>query len=1404
MYEKMLMEYSNSSGSAMAENEVRMGSWETKINQLRNAINSFYNDIINTDFVKGIIGGITLLINNFGNLKTILGIIFTLLAVNKGTAFLTFLKNFSLSTMLLNSSLVQTQARLAGVEFAQMRLMTTTQMLTFATKGLWAVMLANPIGLVVGAVTAVIMAFDFMGARAERSAQKQKEAFDELNRGINSLKQQTAEAKNLASQYESLSAISSRTTDEETKLEDIRSRLITQFPDLIDGYDAEGKAILGSSESIQQAIKDNEELLKIKQEQMAIAFTTDGKTNFSQLQKDQERLDLLTKHKEEYLKTIEDINNGSQNKIDEYGNDSLAIAKNNLKGIKDELSTLSTKVLESRKDLSVLAEAFLQSSDSAKSLGKEAVTKLIYDLSKLKDESKITGEEFTKIFDGLKNSDFSSELSKAKTELEKLAKSGASKDVIGNTYEKAISYLSPYLKALGISGEEAGKILKDMLNLPNATEASNKINNVTTSLKSLQKTLSDSSSAITEIQSALDEYAENKAFSLDTLVKLADKHESLIGILGDEKAVHQELTNIIEQEQEKSRQAYIVMLNGSEDFYNKNIEGIQKFVAGLDGAREVDLSGAKSLAEAKLKVENELMKNLAGMWSQYYDAQGNMTKANIIDGGRTIVGQDGKETYITPEMRAQLKAYYDASSAVKKKFDDIAMSGTKSIDFSKLGMSKSDSKKKEEKPLSIESTTQALINQIQQEYLLQKAKSDSIQKDLSQAQSQKDYAKTLELTNSLIASQIKETELLSTARSKINQAKDSAISSASSQFGDVSERWFTGNDNQESVAYIEEKNKASEETRKIMEETFKTLQLLRNAWMSNKSAMDENAESSKQIQSTILDINYSIATQSLESYSSSIDSISDSLSLLKSEQSQYDQQSTQYSDNQKQQIELLKQKSEAIQSEIDHLQILIATTNLTANAQEELKSTITSLYSSLSSTKSETLSIYNSIADSIISTMKRAYEKQKDIAIKSIEDEMEKEDSRHEKKLENLDKEMQRYQDAYDAKIKLIDDEANAEDYNSNLTSAQKEAQDVRNKINILIPDDSIEAQFKREQLEKELADKIIEIEKMQKDHSRDLRKDALSDQLDDYKTDMDAKKDSEDAKYKSIKDSLNKQKTDTEYMYNELINDERKYASMRLAIINGNTDAIKSKLSSFLSDFGSMNKSTTRELGESWNDLLDLIDEVKSASESVKDVKGNSSSSSSSSSSKINVYGASEDISNAKAIGGTSKFNYITIPLGSSASQAKSGDLVLGGKVAVTGAGSGERIGGVTASDTAELFRKRIASLDTGGQTPDFVGGKLAVLHGSEIINTKFDSLNLLKAMDISKNIINTFKFPDFSNIKLNSSQQQTMEFNFDNLIHVQGDVTKDSLPTLKDIAKYTINELNKTFNRSGILRGV
>jgi len=827
----MLEDYSNASGSAMAENEVRMGSWETKINQLRNAINNFWNNTIDTGLVKSMIGGITLLINNFGNLRTILGLVFTLLAVNKGAVFLKFLKDFSLSTILLNSSLVQTQARLAGMSFAQIGLMGTTTALNFAIKGLWATMLANPIGLVVGAVTAVIVAFDFMGARAERSAQKQKEVFDELNRSINSLKQQTSEAKNLASQYESLSAISSRTINEETKLEEIRSRLITQFPDLIDGYDAEGKAILGSSESIQQAIKDNEELLKVKQEQMAITFTTDGKNDFSQLQKDQERLDLLIKHKDEYLKTIEDINSGSQNKIDEYGNNSLEIAKNNLKGIKDELSTLSAKVLESRKDLSILAEAFLQSSDSAKSLGKEAVTKLIYDLSKLKDESKITGEEFTKIFDGLKSSDFSSELNKAKIVLEELAKSGANKDIIGNTYEKAISDMSPYLIALGISAEETNKILKDMFNIPNVQLAKEKINDFSSSLTTLQKTLSDASSSISEIQTALKEYNDNGKFNIDTIIKLSEKHKELIPLLGDEKGLHQELTNIIHQEQEASRQAYANMLMDSAEYYQKNIEGVNSLVKGLNLGYNKDLENFKSLADAKFKVDQALIQKLASEWSNFYKA-GKLV-AQPLDAGRTLVDANGRASGngygISPEMKANtdgLKDYINQMSAFSSALDDIAMKGTSSIDFSGIGMSGGKEKEKKPQEPSYTDPIQAIINEINLESKLTAEKNKAIQADLDLATSNKNYSLQLQKT----------TELLKGQTDEINQLQQANYKLMSE--GDKVGAWNYIDENGEATKqYYDTFNSSSAEAQKLMQDELSKLSTIKKAINENTQAI---------------------------------------------------------------------------------------------------------------------------------------------------------------------------------------------------------------------------------------------------------------------------------------------------------------------------------------------------------------------------------------------------------------------------------------------------------------------------------------------------------------------------------------------------------------------------------------
>lgn len=52
MYDRMLSEYLNSTGSAMSENETRMDSWQSKANQFSNAMAKMWDNTISTDLVK--------------------------------------------------------------------------------------------------------------------------------------------------------------------------------------------------------------------------------------------------------------------------------------------------------------------------------------------------------------------------------------------------------------------------------------------------------------------------------------------------------------------------------------------------------------------------------------------------------------------------------------------------------------------------------------------------------------------------------------------------------------------------------------------------------------------------------------------------------------------------------------------------------------------------------------------------------------------------------------------------------------------------------------------------------------------------------------------------------------------------------------------------------------------------------------------------------------------------------------------------------------------------------------------------------------------------------------------------------------------------------------------------------
>lgn len=311
------------------------------------------------------------------------------------------------------------------------------------------------------------------------------------------------------------------------------------------------------------------------------------------------------------------------------------------------------------------------------------------------------------------------------------------------------------------------------------------------------------------------------------------------------------------------------------------------------------------------------------------------------------------------------------------------------------------------------------------------------------------------------------------------------------------------------------------------------------------------------------------------------------------------------------------------------------------------------------------ISANTKIADDSISILKNAIEMVKDLEIKAIDKRMESEDKRHENVIKNLD-----------AELKALQDLEDANDYAKDLTKSQQEVRDLQNELTLWERDDSIEAIAKRAELSKQLKEKQEGLAEKQHDHDVELRKKDLKNQ-----------KAIEDNKYNNVKNSLEKEKKDREYYWNEILNNEQKFSDMRTQIINGNTSEINSSLNEYLARFKSANKQNIQEIGASWTALQSQISSIANMKMDLPKVQNPSSYAPSS---VKTVYGNATDIANAQnaaiAAGKASQFNFVTVNDGN-AGMAGSGDIVLGGTAAISNTGSGTRIGGYTAQDTLNAF---------------------------------------------------------------------------------------------------------------------
>jgi hypothetical protein len=167
----------------------------------------------------------------------------------------------------------------------------------------------------------------------------------------------------------------------------------------------------------------------------------------------------------------------------------------------------------------------------------------------------------------------------------------------------------------------------------------------------------------------------------------------------------------------------------------------------------------------------------------------------------------------------------------------------------------------------------------------------------------------------------------------------------------------------------------------------------------------------------------------------------------------------------------------------------------------------------------------------------------------------------------------------------------------------------IVDKINVLSLDNSIKAKAQLKDSNTQLTEKDEAIADKQHQHTIDLRKQNLNDQLDSYQTDINAKKDAEDEKYDAEKDRLDELKEETEKYWEDQINNERKWATLKQHIMSGTLKTVQSDFSNFTKILN--NNLTT--IGQSITN--NLIDKMKNAStlaqstiNDINNISGNNS----------------------------------------------------------------------------------------------------------------------------------------------------------------------------------------------------
>ena len=473
-----------------------------------------------------------------------------------------------------------------------------------------------------------------------------------------------------------------------------------------------------------------------------------------------------------------------------------------------------------------------------------------------------------------------------------------------------------------------------------------------------------------------------------------------------------------------------------------------------------------------------------------------------------------------------------------------------------------------------------------------------------------------------------------------------------------------------------------------------------------------------------------------------------------------------------------------------------------------LKKTVLDANESIEEANRKIRDSYNEIADQVINLYKELIQIQRNEAIKALEKEQEAFERAYRKRMEMLDDELEAYEKIIKEKLKLLDQEIDEEDWQKRLAEKQKERQELLAEHNRWMLDDSLEGRKRVSELKEQIEQLDVEIAEMMTNRERELRRRSLEQQLQDKREQIEKQREIEQENYDRQRELFQQQREEINQYYEDLLNDERKFAKMREDILKGNVQNIKNELNQFANfvknNMTSIGKSISQNLLDKIKEAQSLLSQINKAAPSPSSGKSSSGTSSSKSSSSSSSKSSGSSSSSKKpTVGGKARVKSANTKAYLDSygrqvkpwkDQAKAAGIRYDTPLYVVNMKNGYVALSKTkrVSDAIAWVKLNdVVALESGGYTGDWSGnyGKLAILHKKEQVLNKDDTENLFKSIKLLDNIKDLIrpiiKPPQLPKVAIKSGG--------DKIINVSMPVTIENLNGTREGAMEFLDVINR-----------